>query len=693
MTIIINSLSFVSLNDGWAAGSNGTILNTTDGGNTWTNQFTGTTNTFKSIFFNDLDHGWVAGDYGTILKYQRTPSATTLDPLYVANTAATLHGEAHSNGAFTHVEFEWGVTQDYGNIATANPSSFENEGSFPKNILAYLTGLQPGQTYHYRLKAYNIGGVSYGSDITFTAHQGTYIPVPANWNLTITDNQSTIVVPANINPMIGNIRPIQNSDIIGLFYSRDGVLTCAGYSIWNGSNLGISVWGDDASTTVKDGYASGESYIFKIWDAQAGAEYFATATFSDGPDYYQANTISVLSSLTALTDAISAQANLPEGWSMISSYVDPIHPNIAMTFGSIVNQLEIAKNGLGQMYVPQYSINTIGNWNILDGYQVKLSSPGVLNIIGMKVIPENTPIALSADQNGWNLKAYLRNSSMPITTALSNYINQIILVKDGSGHMFYPLWDINTIGDMMPMSGYMFKVSSSFNLYYPPDNTPKSILSDQLITPSASHLRPIYTNTGNDATLLLKLPGIPDGCEVGIYKADGTIVGSGYVQKEAAGITIWGDDISTEQVEGAQDGELLSVSLFSSQNYSLDNLAISVNGPDQATGGYIKYKPNDVYFGTARIDNTIPDIFSVSVSPNPATNFIYLSYSLPESSQVKIEITNEIGEISLQINDGTIYNMEKQTREIDVSRLQPGVYNITLTAGNLVKLARLVVVR
>jgi photosystem II stability/assembly factor-like uncharacterized protein len=47
---------------------NGTILRTTDGGNTWVSQTSGTTNALFSVSFTDVNHGTAVGDYGTILR-------------------------------------------------------------------------------------------------------------------------------------------------------------------------------------------------------------------------------------------------------------------------------------------------------------------------------------------------------------------------------------------------------------------------------------------------------------------------------------------------------------------------------------------------------------------------------------------------------------------------------------------------
>jgi uncharacterized protein YbcV (DUF1398 family) len=58
----------VNAETGFVVGFGGTILKTSNGGNTWTAQSSGTTNWLESVYFTDINNGYVAGDKGTILK-------------------------------------------------------------------------------------------------------------------------------------------------------------------------------------------------------------------------------------------------------------------------------------------------------------------------------------------------------------------------------------------------------------------------------------------------------------------------------------------------------------------------------------------------------------------------------------------------------------------------------------------------
>lgn len=63
-----NSLFFLNENEGFIAGDNGIIYNTNDGGETWTQQTTPTTEDLNSIYFIDELTGFAVGDNTSFLK-------------------------------------------------------------------------------------------------------------------------------------------------------------------------------------------------------------------------------------------------------------------------------------------------------------------------------------------------------------------------------------------------------------------------------------------------------------------------------------------------------------------------------------------------------------------------------------------------------------------------------------------------
>lgn len=64
----LQTIYFINPNTGWAAGANGVILKTTNGGASWIKQASGTTKRVNSLCFLNENLGWAVGDNGLILK-------------------------------------------------------------------------------------------------------------------------------------------------------------------------------------------------------------------------------------------------------------------------------------------------------------------------------------------------------------------------------------------------------------------------------------------------------------------------------------------------------------------------------------------------------------------------------------------------------------------------------------------------
>jgi hypothetical protein len=97
-----------------------------------------------------------AGGLGT------APVAYSGPALAVKKTVATLSGVVAPGGQPTGFFFEYGLTSHYGDATGVG-----HTGSVQQSVLATLSNLSAGTTYHYRLVAINDSGSSFGRDIKF----------------------------------------------------------------------------------------------------------------------------------------------------------------------------------------------------------------------------------------------------------------------------------------------------------------------------------------------------------------------------------------------------------------------------------------------------------------------------------------------------------------------------------------------
>ncbi|MCX6258071.1 MAG: FG-GAP-like repeat-containing protein [Bacteroidia bacterium] len=156
---------------------------------------------------------------------------------------------------------------------------------------------------------------------------------------------------------------------------------------------------------------------------------------------------------------------LSNGWSIISTYIDPTDPLISSVFAPVSNKVTIIKDGNGYVYWPIYGVDQIGNMTIGKGYQINMQMEQMLEVSGILIIPENTPLTIPA---GWSIIGYLRNSAGPVVSMFSS-LTDLLLMKDGIGQVYWPAYGVNMIVNMNPGKGYQVKMSGTQVLTYPPD--------------------------------------------------------------------------------------------------------------------------------------------------------------------------------------------------------------------------------
>lgn len=156
--------------------------------------------------------------------------------------------------------------------------------------------------------------------------------------------------------------------------------------------------------------------------------------------------------------------NLNEGWSIFSTYIDVSNLTMEAVMNTVVEEVYIVKNNEGVAYLPQWGYDGIGNFELGQGYFIKMNSSINLNIVG-SMVESTFPILLN---QGWNTVGYLLETSMSSTDVLANLVsnNNLIIAKDELGNAYLPEWNYNGMGEMQPGKGYQLKVAYASELVY-----------------------------------------------------------------------------------------------------------------------------------------------------------------------------------------------------------------------------------
>ncbi len=359
---------------------------------------------------------------------------------------------------------------------------------------------------------------------------------------------------------------------------------------------------------------------------------------------------SVYKFTTRIAQVASFSIPLSKGWNMISSYVIPDNITLDSVLSKVRSNLRLLKDGFGNVYWPDLNIDQIKNWNVKLGYQVNMKTSDTLKITGYKVTPENSPVYLL---KGWNLIAYLRDQPMSIDSALFTITNYIVIVKDNSGKVYWPRYAVNQIGSMNPGQGYQIYVTQACTLTYPANySTSPHIISAKTQPDEFTQKPKFYKNTafgtGNNAILLIQSNNFEDNDEIAILAVKSNmIVGSAVVSDKKAILTVWGDDITTQEKDGAEEGETLKLLYYSTKLNKEIPLTVK-NITDPLTGKVIhdvlKYKADAVLIVESEISNIIPNSYVLEQNyPNPFNPYTTIKYGLPEDSKITIEVFDILG--------------------------------------------------
>jgi photosystem II stability/assembly factor-like uncharacterized protein len=540
---------------------------------------------------------------------------------------------------------------------------------------SWLTPNINGYKYLVRITDTKISDIYSVSDNSFSISGGVYI-LPDEWNFTMgTGKTAHIIVPSNINPKVGN-HTIQAGDVIGIFYLDNGVMKCGGYNTWTGSDLAITAWGNNSLTTKKDGFADNEIFRIRVWSQSTGTEYEATVTYSSGNSFFVENGISVLSSFETQRPF---NINLQGGtWQFISSNLIPVNPNMAQVMNDVKDDFEYMKNDLGQIYHPNQNINQIGNWNITKGYHIYSHNDAVLSIQGNTILPANYNYIFNS--NFWYIIAYLPNDVRNIADVFAG-LNNVILVKNSSGQIYYPAFGINQIGTIHPGEGYQIAVSQNAQSFSysnsppPPAPVVPGIYSEN--EPDYSYYKSDISKTGSSAVIIFNNIENWNG-EIGVFDSYDRLVGHSKINGLYNSITIWGDNPITFNKDGARENEELRLVFYDYEKKSVRKVEIEQIFElvtSKSFGTKLTYQKDAIFnIEATKVSSSVDDNHTrTSMYPNPASEIIYLNIS-GEGLYI-IDLIDMTGN---KVISNEVAVTGQSTIKIDINQLNTGSYIISI---------------
>jgi hypothetical protein len=158
--------------------------------------------------------------------------------------------------------------------------------------------------------------------------------VPSNWIKCATGDNHTLIIPNNLSINPANLFDV--GDIIGVFYKNGAAIASGGIVQYNRLNTAVAIQGDDASTSVKDGFSSNEAFILQRFSSK-----FGTIHDING-DYEPINGFSItaqgnyqnrgISKLKAINTGSTGCLPFDKGWNLISACSVTLTPHSTLSF-------------------------------------------------------------------------------------------------------------------------------------------------------------------------------------------------------------------------------------------------------------------------------------------------------------------------------------------------------------------------
>ena len=393
-----------------------------------------------------------------------------------------------------------------------------------------------------------------------------------------------------------------------------------------------------------------------------------------------------------------------EGWNLISLNIDPLNcyaeggeqgPDIILMFAQIVENTIIVKDEQGRFYAPEFEFNNIPFWNLTEGYLVKTNSELETSWSG-EIIPADSNIPLT---EGWNYAAYFPtfhlDASAPDYHVLSPIIENVIIAKDESGRFLAPEFDFSNMLPWRESKGYQIRVDEDVVLNYPEGGeevefTPTA-LADAPVCQLTQGMMP--TPTGQNMSLLITYVTdfeVGNGDFIIAIDFNGNVVGVGNTGADGrCGLAIWGDDKTTEQKEGLNEGEGFTLRYWNSQQDLSFDLEIAIG----QIGSGFEYEPDGFIAFSTPLKPTIPDNYYLSQNyPNPFNSSTKLLYGLPEAGEISLKVFDTSGREIEKL----IYGAQSAGHHSVIwiaSDMSSGVYLVKMQSNRFKSTRKVVLVR
>lgn len=445
-------------------------------------------------------------------------------------------------------------------------------------------------------------------------------------------------------------------------------------------HAGDLTWSSAGDGTFDDPAAANAMYFPGQADIDAGEVQLTLKALPSAPCSAQAEDVLILSVFHC------QDINLTDGWSGISSWVEPMDTDPDTIFNKVKDDLVILQSQTG-MYWPGQNINTIGQWNYLEGYSIKMNAVANLSLQGSR-----NSISMLELNNGWTMMPVLSECTVNAADLFSG--TDLTIVKEIAGwKVYWPALGINNLVNLESGKAYYVMMNSQGSVAFP-DCTPESTGEPEYSGKSFFDrigTVPWNTFTTTPNTHIIGIPEdavgeslLKTGDLIGAFDRQGNCYGIAEWNESNASITVFGDDPVTSEKDGFVEGEPLLLKAFirtTEKEYEL--MVVYDDELPQSDGLFhsnglsmiedLKVGATGIYEGSAS---------DALIYPNPASNMLFIDF----------DVAGDVSAVIYDVQGHEVIEtrLTELRNQVDISGLRNGVYLVKLEGNDLLKIERII---
>ena len=509
------------------------------------------------------------------------------------------------------------------------------------------------------------------------------------------------VTSAPSSPFIHNIRfnqlpssvtlgrsPLSVGDRIIVYYTDDqGVLQVGGVLTWIGAGIpqSLTASGDNPATSVKDGFAVGESFTFGIIRASDSENFNAVHEFHPIPNSATFSRFG-RSFIKDFQGLLKHSYTLKKGLNIWSTYLDPLDKDMDAVFSSISADVESVADASGNMYMPGNPASTLKTFEPKYGYSVFMKNTATITVEGIDLDP--IAVTLDLNPNGTimgtpypekeNVESVIR---MLVDTNI--YILDRYLIDDAGNvtiETYSPAFGFNgwTDKNMEPGRGYYAYTFAPQSFTFPaptgPFVAPGARLATSTIPQQISSINR-YMHVLVPREAWSSEPGQKD--ELRLY-ANNKPLGKAMATTNGSLVTIDGTKI--------KEGEPFELRFYEAATLQERKLVVT-----EWKQGEASYENHRIAVVGTMMDETSELLANgLNIFPNPVTDVAHIVFKVNSDQPVALELVDMQGKVIRQVASER-YEMGIHQIDMDMSQVKQGLYLLKVRKGDQVDTHRLMI--